>query len=246
MGILSKIFSKSRSHEDGIFFDSIQKILGFPPKNIDHYRKAFTHRSSNKLNEEGNPINYERLEFLGDAMLSAVIAAHLFNKAPLGDEGYLTKMRSKIVSREHLNELGKDLNLIRFIESKVPVQHFGENIHGNIFESLIGAIYLDKGYDFCEKFIQKRVVIPYVDISRLEGKVISYKSLVIEWCQKEKKIFHYDIFEDNAIDGQRLFGVKLSIDDKVIAKARATSKKKAEEKASQRAYFAFQQKMDKK
>ncbi|UFH36110.1 ribonuclease III [Flavobacterium acetivorans] len=246
MGILSKIFSKSRSQEDGIFFDSIQKILGFPPKNIDHYRKAFTHRSSNKLNEEGNPINYERLEFLGDAMLSAVIAAHLFNKAPLGDEGYLTKMRSKIVSREHLNELGKDLNLIRFIESKVPVQHFGENIHGNIFESLIGAIYLDKGYDFCEKFIQKRVVIPYVDISRLEGKVISYKSLVIEWCQKEKKIFHYDIFEDNAIDGQRLFGVKLSIDDKVIAKARATSKKKAEEKASQRAYFAFQQKMDKK
>ena len=246
MGILSKIFSKSRSQEDGIFFDSIQKILGFPPKNIDHYRKAFTHRSSNKLNEEGNPINYERLEFLGDAMLSAVIAAHLFNKAPLGDEEYLTKMHSKIVSREHLNELGKDLNLIRFIESKVPVQHFGENIHGNIFESLIGAIYLDKGYDFCEKFIQKRVVIPYVDISRLEGKVISYKSLVIEWCQKEKKIFHYDIFEDNAIDGQRLFGVKLSIDDKVIAKARATSKKKAEEKASQRAYFAFQQKMDKK
>ncbi|WP_413999602.1 ribonuclease III [Flavobacterium sp. W1B] len=246
MGIISKIFSKSRSQEDGIFFDSIQKILGFTPKNIDHYRKAFTHRSSNKLNSEGNPINYERLEFLGDAMLSAVIAAHLFNKAPLGDEGYLTKMRSKIVSREHLNELGKDLNLIQFIESKVPVQHFGENIHGNIFESLIGAIYLDKGYDYCEKFIQKRVITPYVDISRLEGKVISYKSLVIEWCQKEKKIFHYDIFEDNAIDGQRLFGVKLSIDDKVIAKARATSKKKAEEKASQRAYFAFQQKMDKK
>lgn len=246
MGILSKIFSKSRSQEDGIFFDSIQKILGFPPKNIDHYRKAFTHRSSNKLNHEGNPINYERLEFLGDAMLSSVIAAHLFNKAPLGDEGYLTKMRSKIVSREHLNELGKDLNLIRFIESKVPVQHFGENIHGNIFESLIGAIYLDKGYEFCEKFIQKRVIIPYVDISRLEGKVISYKSLVIEWCQKEKKVFHYDIFEDNAIDGQRLFGVRLSIDDKVIAKARATSKKKAEEKASQRAYFAFQQKMNNK
>ncbi len=246
MSIIRKIFSKSRSQEDGIFFDTIQKILGFAPKNINHYKKAFTHRSSNKLNSEGNPINYERLEFLGDAMLSSVIAAHLFNKAPHGDEGYLTKMRSKIVSREHLNELGKDLNLIQFIESKVPVQHFGENIHGNIFESLVGAIYLDKGYEYCEKFIQKRVVIPYVDISRLEGKVISYKSLVIEWCQKEKKMFHYDIFEDNGIDGERLFGVKLSIDDKVIAKARATSKKKAEEKASQRAYFALQEKMDKK
>jgi ribonuclease-3 len=246
MRIIRKIFSKSRSLEDGIFFDSISKILGFTPKNIEYYKKAFTHRSSNKQDEKGNAINFERLEFLGDAMLSSVIAAHLFNKAPAGDEGYLTKMRSKIVSREHLNELGKDLNLVRFIVSKVPLQHFGDNIHGNIFESLIGAIYLDRGYEYCEKFIQKRVVIPYVDIARLEGKVISYKSLLIEWCQKEKKQFHYDIFEDNDINGQRLFGVRLSIDDKVIAKARATSKKKAEEKASQRAYFAFQKKIDKK
>jgi ribonuclease-3 len=246
MRIIKKIFSKSRSLEDGIFFGAIEKILGFTPKNIDIYKKAFTHRSSNILDEVGNPLNYERLEFLGDAMLSAVIAGHLFNKAPTGDEGYLTKMRSKIVSREHLNELGKDLNLVQFVESKVPVQHFGDNIHGNIFESLVGAIYLDRGYEYCEKFIQKRVIIPYVDITRLEGKVISYKSLVIEWCQKEKRQFHYDIFEDNGIDGERLFGVKLSIDDKVIAKARATSKKKAEEKASQRAYFAFQEKIDKK
>ena len=246
MRFIRKIFSKSRSLEDGIFFDTIQKILGFVPINLDFYRKSFTHRSSNKVDIKGNPINYERLEFLGDAMLSSVIAAYLFSKAPFGDEGYLTKMRSKIVSREHLNELGKDLNLIQFIESKVPLHHFGENIHGNIFESLIGAIYLDKGYEYCEKFIQKRVIIPYVDIERLEGKVISYKSLLIEWCQKEKKTFHYDIFEDNGIDGERLFGVKLSIDGKVIAKARATSKKKAEEKASQRAYFAFQEKIDKK
>ena len=246
MSIIRKIFSKSRSPEDGIFFDAIQDVLGFSPNTLEYYKKAFTHRSSNKQDSKGNAINYERLEFLGDAMLSAVIAGHLFNKAPTGDEGYLTKMRSKIVSREHLNELGKDLNLVRFVESKVPIQHFGENIHGNIFESLVGAIYLDKGYVYCEKFIQKRVVVPYVDIAKLEGKVISYKSLLIEWCQKEKRHFHYDIFDDNGIDGQRFFGVKLSIDDKVIAKARATSKKKAEEKASQRAYFAFQTKIDKK
>jgi ribonuclease-3 len=213
---------------------------------LRYYEKAFTHRSSNKTDVHGNPLNYERLEFLGDSMLSSVIAAHLYKEAPLGDEGYLTKMRSKIVSREHLNELGKDLKLIDLVESKVPSVHFGDNIHGNIFESLVGAIYLDRGYEFCEKFIQKRVILPYVDITRLEGKVISYKSLVIEWCQKEKKQFHFDIFEDNGIDGERLFGVKLSIDEKVIAKARATSKKKAEEKASQRAYFAFQEKIDKK
>jgi ribonuclease-3 len=165
---------------------------------------------------------------------------------PTGDEGYLTKMRSKIVSREHLNELGRDLNLIEFIESKVPASHFGENIHGNVFEALVGAIYLDQGYKYCEKFIQKRVITPYVDIAKLEGKVISYKSLLIEWCQKEKKSFYYDVFEDNGITGERLFGVKLSIDQKVIAKARATSKKKAEEKASQRAYFALQNKIDSK
>ena len=246
MRFLKKIFSKSRPSEVGIFFTEIEIILGFAPLNLDLYRKSFTHRSSNKLDADGNALNYERLEFLGDAMLSSVIAAHLFNKAPSGDEGYLTKMRSKIVSREHLNELGRDLNLVRFIESKIPLSNFGDNIHGNIFEALVGAIYLDRGYEYCEKFIQKRVIEPYVDIEKLEGKVISYKSLLIEWCQKEKKTFHYDVFEDNGIDGQRLYGVRLSIDNKIVAKARAASKKKAEEKASQRAYFAFQEKINKK
>lgn len=246
MKIIKKIFSNSRSNEDGIFFGNIEKILGFKPNNLIYYRKAFTHRSSNKLDTSGNPMNYERMEFLGDAMLSAVIAAHLYKKAPTGDEGYLTKMRSKIVSREHLNELGRDLNLIQFVDSKVPPQHFGENIHGNIFEALVGAIFLDKGYSFCEKFIYTRVITPYVDIPKLEGKVISYKSLLIEWCQKEKKQFHYEIFDDNGNDGQRYFGVKLSIDSRIIAKARATSKKKAEEIASKRAYFAFQEKINKK
>lgn len=247
MSLFRKIFpKKSRSTEDGNFFVAIEKIIGSKPNNIRFYQKAFTHRSSNKVDEKGNPINYERLEFLGDSMLSSVIAAYLYKEAPLGDEGYLTKMRSKIVSREHLNELGRDLNLIDFVESKVPFSHFGENIHGNIFEALVGAIFLDKGYVGCENFINKRVIVPYVDIARLEGKVISYKSLLIEWCQKEKKIFHYDVFDDNGNDGQKHFGVKLFIDEKLIAKARATSKKKAEEIASKRAYFSFQEKIDHK
>ncbi|MFY8180567.1 MAG: ribonuclease III [Flavobacterium sp.] len=246
MRLLKKIFTRnSRPTEGGNFFVAIEKIVGFKPVNIKFYEKAFTHRSSNKTDDKGNPLNYERLEFLGDSMLSSVIAAHLYKEAPLGDEGYLTKMRSKIVSREHLNELGRDLHLIDYVESKVPSSHFGENIHGNIFEALVGAIFLDKGYAGCEEFIQKRVIIPYVDIARLEGKVISYKSLVIEWCQKEKKQFNFDVFDDNGNDGQRYFGVKLSIDDKVIAKSRATSKKKAEEIASKRAYFAFQEKINK-
>jgi ribonuclease-3 len=248
MGIIKKIFSKNTrlSPEDGIFFDELYKILGFQPLDLNHYRKAFTHRSSNKQDEDGHPINYERLEFLGDAMLGSVIAAHLFNEVPTGDEGYLTKMRSKIVSREHLNELGRDLNLIKWVESKVSAQHFGENIHGNLFEAFIGAIYLDRGFIWCEKFIHKKVILPYVDIPKLEGKVISYKSLVIEWCQKEKKSFQYEIYEDNGTEGQKHFAVKLKIDGRVVARARATSKKKAEEKASQRAFFAFQEKINKK
>ena len=246
MRLLKKIFSKnSRPTEGGNFFVAVEKIIGFKTTNIKYYEKAFTHRSSNKTDEKGNPLNYERLEFLGDSMLSSVIAAHLYKEAPLGDEGYLTKMRSKIVSREHLNELGRDLNLVDLVDSKVPSTHFGDNIHGNIFEALVGAIFLDKGYVGCEAFIRKKVITPYVDIARLEGKVISYKSLVIEWCQKEKKQFYFDVFDDNGNDGQKYFGVKLSIDDKVIAKSRATSKKKAEEIAAKRAYFAFQEKINK-
>src|SRR5690606_24685904 len=148
---------------------------------IKFYSKAFTHRSMNMKDDSGNPFNYERLEFLGDAMLSSVIASHLYIEVPSGDEGYLTKMRSKIVSREHLNELGKELNLINLVKSKIPSGQFGDNIHGNLFEALVGAIFLDKGYKYCEKFIYNRVIIPYVDIETLEGKVISYKSLLIEW-----------------------------------------------------------------
>ena len=230
----------SRSKNDGNFFVSINKILGFKPKSLNFYITAFTHRSMNIRDKEGHIINYERLEFLGDAMLGAVIASHLYIEVPSGDEGYLTKMRSKIVSREHLNELGKDLNLISLVKSKIPKGQFGDNIHGNLFEALVGAIFLDKGYKYCEKFIYKKVIIPYVDIEKLEGKVISYKSLLIEWCQKEKKTFNYDVYEDTGNDDVRHFSVKLSIEEKVVSKARATSKKKAEEKASKRAFFVFQ------
>lgn len=235
----------SRYYWNGNFFIQLKKILGFKPKHIHIYKTAFTHRSMNIKDDDGNAINYERLEFLGDAMLGAVIASHLYLEVPGGDEGYLTKMRSKVVSREHLNELGKDLNLIKLIESKIPAPQFGDNIHGNLFEALIGAIFLDKGFKYCEKFIYQRVIIPYVDIAQLEGKVISYKSLLIEWCQKEKKTFNYNVYEDTGNDDVRHFSVKLSVDNKIVSKARATSKKKAEEKASKRAFFVFQSRMAK-
>ncbi len=245
MNIASKFFN-SHSKEDGDFFLGMTKILGFKPRNLRIYKKAFLHRSANKRDKKGNPLNYERLEFLGDAMLGTIISKHLYLEVPAGDEGYLTKMRSKIVSRKHLNELGRDLDLISYVESKIPKAHFGDNIHGNVFEALVGAIYLDRGYNYCEKFIYQRVIIPYVDIEQLEGKVISYKSLVIEWCQKQKKAFEYQVYDDTGNDTIKHFAVKLSINGKVMAKARATSKKKAEEKASKRAFYALQDRITKK
>lgn len=243
MASIKNIFH-SRSEKDGNFFYAMKQILGFKPKNISIYEVAFTHRSMNEKNYEGHSQNYERLEFLGDAMLSAVIASHLFKKVPGGNEGYLTKMRSKVVSREHLNELGRDLNLISFVKTTIPITQFGGNIHGNVFEALVGAIYLDRGYTYCEKFIYKRVIKPYVDIEKLEGKVISYKSLFIEWCQKNKRSFKFSVYEDTGQDALKHFAVRLLLEDKIVGKGRATSKKKAEERAAKRAYYKLQQSMD--
>ncbi len=243
MSTFKKIFN-SRQDKDGSFFMRMHSILGFKPKEISYYQKAFTHRSLALKKEDGNPLNYERLEFLGDAMLGSVIAAHLFEVVQGGNEGYLTKMRSKVVSRKHLNELGRDLNLIRYVRANIPTDNFGVNIHGNLFEALIGAIYLDRGYHYCEKFINKRVIEPYVDIEKLEGRIISYKSVLIEWCQKEKKPFKFETFEDTGQDTLKHFGVKLYVDGKIAAKARATSKKKAEEIASKRAFYAFQREIE--
>ena len=239
MNFIRKIV-QVHSKEDAVLNSELKKLLKFSPRKINKYKKAFTHRSVQMTDKKGNPINYERLEFLGDSILGSVIAAYLYKKVPSGSEGYLTQMRSKIVSREHLNELGKDLNLIRFVKSNIDQANIGDNIHGNIFEALIGAIFMDKGYNFCQKFIHQNVIVPHVDIAKLEGKITSYKGLIIEWCQKQKKKYTFDTYEDSGNDPVKHFSVKISIDGEQIAKGRATSKKKAEEQASKRVYFAFQ------
>ncbi len=220
MNFIRKII-ENLSKEDEILYFELKNILGFSPKDLHYYKKAFIHRSIKEIDKTtGLPQNYERLEFLGDAMLSSVIAAYLFEKVPSGDEGYLTQMRSKIVSREHLNELGRDLDLLRFVKSSVAKSKFGNDIHGNVFEALVGAIYLDRSYKYCEKFIQKRVIIPYVDVPKLEGKITSYKSLFIEWCQKQKKDFTFEVYEDTGNDSIKHFSVKLFLNGKIISKFR--------------------------
>lgn len=244
MNFIRKIGTQFSKGDDDGFYNALRKLLKFSPKKIVFYEKAFTHRSLKKVDENGNPFNYERLEFLGDAMLGSVIASYLYKKAPKESEGYLTQMRSKIVSREHLNELGKGLNLICFVRSNISKDYIGDNIHGNLFEALIGAIYLDRGYIYCKKFIYEKVIIPYVDISKLEGKITSYKGLIIEWCQKQKKSYDIDTYEDTGNEAVKHYSVKISIDGVHVAKGRARSKKKAEEQASKRVYFTFQKQID--
>ena len=244
MNFIRKIVSFSPRPENEDFYIEMRNLLEFDPKNIKIYEMAFTHRSLKKVDRKGEPFNYERLEFLGDAILGSVIASYLYTKVPKGSEGYLTQMRSKIVSRDHLNELGKHLDLIRFFKSNIAQENVGENIYGNIFEALIGAIYLDKGYKCCKKFIHEKLIDPYVDIAKLEGKITSYKGLIIEWCQKQKKEYSIDTYEDTGNEPVKHFGVRISIDGEVVAKGRAKSKKKAEEQASRRVYYTFQKSID--
>lgn len=244
MNFIRKIVSSSSKKEDDNFYYAMRSLLNFNFKKIEYYEMAFTHRSLKKIDKNGEPFNYERLEFLGDAMLGAVIASYLYKKVPEGTEGYLTQMRSKIVSRDHLNELGKDLDLLKYVKSNITQDNIGDNIYGNIFEALVGAIYLDRGYNYCSKFIYEKVITPYVDIPKLEGKITSYKGLIIEWCQKQKKKYYIDTYEDTGNEAVKHFSVKISIDGELIAKGRATSKKKAEEQASKRVYYAFQNQIE--
>ncbi|MFL0094493.1 ribonuclease III [Tenacibaculum maritimum] len=239
MNFLRRIVRPQSKEDEGLYYE-LKELLNFKPIKLAYYKKAFTHRSLKVVDKDGNPVNYERLEFLGDAMLGAVIASYLYKKVPKGTEGYLTQMRSKIVSREHLNELGKDLDLIHFVKSNISKDHVGENIHGNIFEALIGAIYLDRGYNYCKQFVFDKVIVPYVDIEKLERKITSYKGLIIEWCQKNKKKYKFESYEDSGNQSVKHFSVKITIDGNMIAKGRSTSKKKAEEKAAKRVYYTLQ------
>ncbi len=241
ISILKNIFSRPK--KDGIFYNGIRDILGFEPRNIALYVEAFTHRSVSKKNEEtGKRINYERLEFLGDAVLGSVIAHWLYKESPNEQEGYLTQMRSKIVSRKNLNNVGEALGLNRLIVSKVKDS---KDVIGDVFEALIGAIYEDRGYEMTKNFIHKKIIIPFIDIDQLENQISSYKSFMIEWSQKNKKTLEFvTVEEENAEDGI-IFMSSLILDSNIISKGRANSKKKAEEISAKRAYFSMKDKLSK-
>ena len=237
MKILNHIF-KSRSADEGIFFNRLKKITSLRPVNLKIYQKAFTHRSMNVKDIHGNYVNYERLEFLGDSILSVIVSKFLFNKFPSAKEGGLTKYRAKIVSRENMNQIGLKLNLIDLLELDQKI-NFGENIHGNLLEALIGAVFIDRGYLKCQKFILDKIIADHVNVEQLEHSVLSYKGLLIEWGQKRKKKVRFTTTSDGGLDPEINYSTSVLINEVIIVKARGGSKKKAEEKSAKRAYYAL-------
>lgn len=220
-------------------------ILQFKPNQPSLFREAFIPRSAQILDKHGVSINYERLEFLGDAMLGAVIAEFLFNQAPEEKEGYLTQMRSKIVSRRHLNEIGNDLGLVGFIDKgNKHKSALSNHVAGDLFEALVGAIYEDQGYLTTQKFINRVVIQRYVDLEQLENRITSYKSYILEWAQKQKVQLEFNTFEEQNAEDITVFVSIVRIDKTVVAKGRGTSKKKAEENAAKRTYYSKQNEMN--
>ena len=237
MSFLNKILRSSNTKER-VFFGRLEKITSLKIVNIEIYQKAFTHRSSNLKDDNGNSINFERLEFLGDSMLSLVISALLFQSFPEAKEGTLTKYRAKIVSRENLNNIGEKLGLIEFIDGDVKA-NLGNNIHGNLLEALVGAIFIDRGYVKCKEFILEKIVTDYVDLDQLKHTILSYKGLLLEWGQKNKKIVQFKTVRDKGLDPKFNYTTSVYLNNRLIVKAREISKKKSEEKSARRAYHAM-------
>ena len=210
----------------------IQRKLKIRVSKKQIYQEAFTHSSANLKNSNGQTMNFERLEFLGDALLASIVAEYLFEYYPNAKEGELTKLRAKIVSRSKLNEIGKRMDLFKFAKISDPHKNFGEDIHGNLLESLIGAIFVDKGYIKTKKYIVNEIILPYVDIKNLDKIVLSHKAYLIEWGQKEKKEIEFITQESGKIGLKSNYLAEIFLDKQFLTKSKDTSKKRAEEKAA--------------
>ena len=229
---------KTLSEKDYYLTSEVSKIIGCNIQNVSLYREAFSLKCASK-NPEAR--NYERLEFLGDSILGSIISCHLFSTYHNANEGYLTQMKSKIVNRKNLNKVGEDLKITRFIQNNNSAATLSENISGNLFESLIGAVYLDLGYSTCESIVLKRLLTPE-EINKLENKIVSYKGLLLEWSQKNKVNIRYQTNEELQAGKSTVFRCTLWLENNKITNATETSKKKAEEKAAQRAFYVLNKK----
>ncbi|MBR1687563.1 MAG: ribonuclease III [Prevotella sp.] len=167
-------------------FSALYNILGFYPHHIAYYKQALMHKSAGKRNEKGKPLNNERLEFLGDAVLDSVVGDIVFRHFEGKREGFLTNTRSKLVQRETLGKLAKEMGILELIKSNGPATSHNSYMGGNAFEALVGAIYLDRGYDACMRFMQKRILAQLINIDKVAYKEVNFKSKLLEWSQKNR------------------------------------------------------------
>ena len=171
------------------------RILGFYPRNIRLYEQALLHKSTAVRSDKGRPLNNERLEFLGDAILDAIVGDIVYQHFEGKREGFLTNTRSKIVQRETLNKLAVEIGLDKLIKYSTRSSSHNSYMYGNAFEAFIGAIYLDRGYECCKQFMQKKIIEPYIDLDKLSRKEVNFKSKLIEWSQKNKMEVSFELIE---------------------------------------------------
>lgn len=231
MSLLKKIFP-TKSKEDIEFYKQLKNVLGFVPGKPDVYIAALSHRSVKETSEENN----ERLEYLGDAVLSSIIADFLYKRYPKKGEGFLTEMRSKMVNRQQLNDIALKMGLKKITRfNKIDGSLKNSHIFGNTLEAVVGAIYLDKGYKKTQTWVLKRLIIPHLFMDDLEMQDINIKNRLIGWATKNNRTVTFEIIEEKVEKGRRLFVIGVMLDGEVIASGRGFNKKDASQMAAQEA-----------
>ena len=214
-------------------FSSLYDILGFYPHNIEYYKQALMHKSIRKRNEKGKPLNNERLEFLGDAILDATVGYIVYRHYEGKREGFLTNTRSKLVSRETLGKIANEMGLGSLLLSASHSTSHNSYVEGNAFEALVGAIYLDRGYDACLEFFEKRVLGKYVDLDKVAFKEVNFKSKLLEWSQKNRVKMEYRMLKQNKDEnGNPYFSFQVILEGIAGEQGKGFSKKEAQQEAS--------------
>ncbi len=217
---------------------SVKNIFGFKPGNAHLYKLAFRHKST-RVDVNGIKINNERLEYLGDAVLSSVVADYLFKKFPYKGEGFLTEMRSKIVCRSNLEKLALKLGFQKLMETSSDTRGPVKSMLGDAFEAFVGALYLDKGYDDAKEIIINNIIGIHMDIDALEHLDTNFKSKLIEWAQKEKRHVEFIVVAERGEKGNRQYEVEVILDGKSAASGIDFSIKGAEKIAAEKACRAI-------
>ena len=219
------------------YIKSLKNLLGFVPGNLSLYRMAFRHRSVASPTKNGSKNSNERLEFLGDAIIGSVVAEVLFKLYPYREEGFLTEMRSKIVNRANLNQLSRRLGFDELIEFDNRMVNFSNkqgSLMGDAFEAVVGAVFLDKGYNFTRNFLINHIIKPHVDIHQLELTETNFKSKLIEWCQLHGKDITFEVIVNAEGENAKLFTIQVNIDGEIFGVGRDYNKKNAEKLAAEK------------